>query len=240
MPGMLLLISKKEEKNMVKIRRRDTEKTRLAIKVLEREREKRNGTYNLPEVNEALREIFSGKCYICENKHFVSYQIEHFRPVKGDINRKFDWDNLFLACAHCNSVKGEMYEHLLDCTKVEIDKKIAFRKEGYFGTDEVLKFIPLDQEEETLETVDLLCKVHEGTTLQKKMGATDIKRALRRELSRFKETVREYQEAEGEDKEDYLCLIQIQLKPNSPFTAFKRWLIRDNAKRYPELMKFCE
>lgn len=38
MPGMLLLISKKEEKKMVKIKRRDTEKTRLAIKVLERER----------------------------------------------------------------------------------------------------------------------------------------------------------------------------------------------------------
>ena len=186
---MLLLILKKEEKKMVKIRRRDTERARLAVKVLEREKEKVNGTYNLPEVNDALREMFFGKCYICENKHLISYQVEHFRPVKGDINRKFE---------------------------------------------------PLDQEPETLETVELLCKVHEGTTWQKKMEATDLKRALRKELSQFKETVREYQEAEGEDKEDYLCLIQMQLKPNSPFTAFKRWLIRDNAKRYPELMEFCE
>ena len=51
----------------------------------------------------------------------------------------------------------------------------------------------------------------------------------------FKDSVREYQEAEGEEKEDLLFLIKKELKSSSAFTAFKRWLIRDNGEYYPEL-----
>ena len=70
---------------------------------------------------------------------------------------------------------------------------IAFRKTGYFGTDEQLQF------------------------------------------EAFKDSVREYQEAEGEEKEDLLFWIKKELKSSSAFTAFKRWLIRDNGEYYPEL-----
>ena len=52
---------------------------------------------------------------------------------------------------------------------------------------------------------------------------------------KFKDSVREYQEAEGEEKEDLLFLIKKELKSSSAFTAFKRWLIRDNGEYYPEL-----
>ena len=45
---------------------------------------------------------------------------------------KFGWDNLFLACAHCNNIKSDNYEHILDCTKVDVDELIAFRKKGTF------------------------------------------------------------------------------------------------------------
>lgn len=54
----------------------------------------------------------------------------------------------------------------------------------------------------------------------------------------FKEYVREYQEAEDEEKEDLKCLIKQQLGDGSPFAAFKRWLIRDNREVYPELAMY--
>lgn len=64
-----------------------------AIEALEKARKTDSG-YNTPEVNAALREMFHGKCYICENKEAASYQIEHLAAHRGNLNLKYDWQNL--------------------------------------------------------------------------------------------------------------------------------------------------
>ena len=91
---------------MIKINRVDSERTEKAKEVLMREKA-RNGDYNQLEVNIALKEVFHGKCYICENKAVTSYQIEHLIPHKDNVDLKFDWNNLFWSCAHCNGVKNQ-------------------------------------------------------------------------------------------------------------------------------------
>ncbi len=211
----------------------------MAIASLEGEKIK-NGPYNTPEVNAALKELFHGKCYICENKQITSYQIEHLISHRGNADLKYDWNNLFLACAHCNNTKLNNYEPILDCTKENVETLIAFRRTGYFGTDEKLLFVKLDDRIEVENTIKLLQEVYYGTTPQKKMEATILRRTLRKELSAFKEYVREYQEAEDEEKEDLKYLIQQQLRDSSPFAAFKRWLIRDNQEAYAELFAYIE
>lgn len=91
---------------MIKFIRSDTEKAQTAIKVLQRAKERDSG-YNKPEVNEALIEMSRGKCYICENKDSISsYQIEHLKPHRGNLELKYDWNNLFWSCAHCNNLKN--------------------------------------------------------------------------------------------------------------------------------------
>ena len=224
---------------MIRVERKITEKSQKAIDSLKREKLK-NGPYNTPEVNAALREMFHGKCYICENKQITSYQIEHLRAYRGNMDLKYDWNNLFLACAHCNNTKLDKYEPIIDCTKENVEELIAFRKEGYFGTDEKLIFDVLDSKVETQNTVKLLQEVYYGSTPQKKMEAKILRKTLRKELSKFKEYVREYKEAEDEEKEDFKCLLQQQLKDSSPFAAFKRWLIRDNKEAYPELLMYID
>ncbi len=221
---------------MIKFERKTSEKAILAIKSLQIQKEK-SGTYNTKEVNAALQEMFFGKCYLCENKEITSYQIEHLHPHKGNIELKYDWNNLFLSCAHCNNIKSDKYEPILDCSKEPIDEIIAFKRSGYFGTQEKLEFFALDERIETKNTVKLLQEVYYGTTPQKKMEAKIIRKKLRQELSKFKEYIREYQEAEGEDKEDLLYAIKKELKENSLFTAFKRWLLRENKEYYSELIK---
>lgn len=222
---------------MIKVERKTTEKAKRAINVLKIEKA-RNGSYNISEVNEALREMFHGKCYICENKQITSYQIEHLIPHRGNIDLKYDWNNLFLACAHCNNIKLDKFDPIIDCTKENVEELIAFRKRGYFGIDEELVFDVLDYRPEIENTVKLLHEVYYGSTPQKKMEATIIRRLLRIELSNFKEYVREYKEAEDEEKEDLKYLLQQQLRDDSPFVAFKRWLIRDNRDTYPELLSY--
>lgn len=222
---------------MIKIERRQTAKAQKAIESLEKAKKTDSG-YNMPEVNDALREIFHGKCYICENKEITSYQIEHLIPHRGNPDLKYAWDNLFLACAHCNNTKLGKFEPILDCTKEDVERAIAFRKKGYFGTDEELIFEPLDGRAETLNTGMLLHEVYYGSTPQKKMEAVILRRHLRKEISNFKEHVREYKEAEDEEKEDLKCLLKRELGDASPFAAFKRWLIRDNKESYPELYQY--
>lgn len=223
---------------MIKIERKETAKTQLAVADLEKARQA-GTTYNTDCVNQALREVFHGKCYICENKQSTSYQIEHLIPHRRNSNLKYDWNNLFLVCAHCNNVKLAKYDPILDCTKERVEKLIAFRKSGYFGTDEKLEFIPQEEETEAVKnTVALLKDVYYGTTPQKKMESTVLRRTLRHDLSKFKEYVREYQEAEDEEeKEDMGNLLKQELRDSSAFAAFKRWLIWDH-EMYAELERF--
>ena len=193
---------------MIRIKRKDTAQTQLAIKDLE-EASQRGNSYNTENVNRALKAVFYGKCYICENKHATSYQIEHLIPHHGNARLKYDWNNLFWACAHCNNIKSDKYEPILDCTKRSVE-----------------------------QTVSLLEDVYYGTTPQKKIEAQIIRKNLRKNLSKFKEYVREYQEAEDAvEKDDIGELLKRELNNSSEFTAFKRWLIWDN-EMFSEIEKY--
>ena len=59
---------------MIRIERKNTPKAQLAIADLQKAY-KSGGTYNTDNVNVAFKEMFHGKCYICENKAITSYQI---------------------------------------------------------------------------------------------------------------------------------------------------------------------
>ena len=154
---------------MVKIERKDTEKSYLAINSLAKEKTKSSGKCNTDEVVEALQEIFHHKCYICENKHSTEWEVEHLIPHGDNLDLKFDWNNLFWACGHCNHIKGKKFTPILNCTEVEVDEIISFRKIGYFGTDESLKFEKADHSinnKEIQMTCKLLKRVYYGKTPQ--------------------------------------------------------------------------
>lgn len=92
----------------------------------------------------------------------------------------------------------------------------------------------------SLKEAKLLREVYYGSTSQKKMEAKILRKILRKELCEFKELVREYQEAEEDEKEELKCLLKQQLSDRSPFAAFKRWLIRDHKNVYLELMAYID
>ncbi|MCS1373861.1 HNH endonuclease [Serratia marcescens] len=77
--------------------------------------------YNDPTVTEALKKIFHGKCYLCEQARLSDPEIEHFIPHEGDPDLKYDWSNLFYSCSRCNSIKSNTHVNLLDCSNGEVD-----------------------------------------------------------------------------------------------------------------------
>ena len=107
---------------MVKIERTNGENAKIAIASLEKEKQKKNGNYNASEIFDAINEIFHGKCYLCEQRGF--YQVEHLIPHKGNKDLEFEWNNLFLACPHCNNIKRDKYTRI--AVKWMLIKKLRF------------------------------------------------------------------------------------------------------------------
>mgnify|MGYP000579775343 FL=1 len=98
---------------------------------LAEEKKKANGSYSKPDVIERLEKDFHNKCYICELDKLQDPQVEHLRPHFGgkNIERKFDWNNLFWSCSHCNGVKNQRKydEFIIDCCKLDSEEKIYFK-----------------------------------------------------------------------------------------------------------------
>jgi uncharacterized protein (TIGR02646 family) len=91
-------------------------KSQPAPACLEAEKWKANGDYKCGDVLERMKHDFKNKCYICEELAPTTINVEHFRPHGGNIDLKFDWNNLFFVCGHCNNTKLAGYTNLLDCT----------------------------------------------------------------------------------------------------------------------------
>jgi len=73
-------------------------------------------THNTSEIVERLEDDFKNKCYICEEKNPKDINVEHFIAHEGNQGLKLDWNNLFLSCTHCNKIKSNNYNNLLNCT----------------------------------------------------------------------------------------------------------------------------
>lgn len=77
------------------------------------ERRKAVGKYRHKSIKDILVSMFHGKCAYCESKiaHVDYGHIEHFRPKSRFPELAFEWTNLFLSCAICNSAayKGKLF-----------------------------------------------------------------------------------------------------------------------------------
>ena len=208
------------------------------LRRLEEEKNKNNGTYNIPEVVNALKEEFHDKCYICEQKHIKSINIEHFKPHKGT-NKElmFSWNNLYYACGHCNNLKLAKYDNILDPGNPEDDVE-GFIHYGMpiLHRRAQVEITACRNDEKTINTVELLNHVYNGKTTIKDIEAVNIKNDLVKELVEFTSWLREYDDDElEEDERNYLERnIRKGLNVKSAFTAFKRQIVKDTEYLYEE------
>lgn len=203
------------------------EKSQPAPDCLEKEKSKANGDYKC--ALKILYVDFKGKCYICEAKGLTSINVEHFKAHKGDKNLKFDWKNLFLACGHCNNIKLDNYEPIIDCTN--IDAKIESRLSYCFNPFpyEKVDITAMDTTIETQNTRDLLLAVYNGTTEMKTLEANNLRERLLDDIMDFQTVLKNWYKARTiEEKDYYLMKVKAHLSTSSSFTAFKRGIILKN------------
>jgi len=193
------------------------------------EKEKNSGTYRTEDVIKQIDKDFHSKCYICEQKNPTTINIEHFIPHQGNIDLKFDWNNLFYSCGHCNNVKlaKKEFDNILNCIVISdnIDKAIAYK--FYPFPKEKPYFEVIIQSQKALNTKELLDKVFNGEyTALKTLEGSSLRDLLLKSIKKFQELLIDYYE--NENNEYFLIKIKEHLSNRMEFTAFKRYIIRNN------------
>src|SRR5690606_29358077 len=218
------------------------EKSNPAPVCLEVEKAKANGDYKCDNVLEKIKTDFKNKYYICNYKEPVTINVEHFRPHKGDKNLKFQWENLLWSCGHCNNIKLDNYDDIIDCTVIDedIENRIKIMMRPY--PKETVFIEALDQNQSTISTSELLNAVFNGTTKLKTIEASNLRNKVLEDISEFQQYLINYYKDgfEPEDKANFLANIKRHLKKSSNFTAFKRWIIRENEVMREEFEQYFD
>ena len=216
---------------------RNITKSQPAPACLALEKIKKNGKYNCGNTFQRLHDDFFGKCYLCEDNTATDLNIEHFKPhFSGkNIDRKFDWKNLFYACSHCNGRKGSLDIPLLDCTNPahKIVEWIKFDIKPF--PKELVKIEALQKTDIVQNTVNLLddiynCKARKDVPFSAcENAANNLRQKLITEIKKFGDLLEAfYEEDDKEDKDFYSKKIKKHLKNSSPFSAFKLWIVKEN------------
>ena len=142
---------------------------------------------------------------------------------------RFDWNNLFLACGHCNSVKNQRkYDnHIIDCCVYDQEDRIYFRLHD--GNTEVIAKETDDYDAEM--TAELVTEVFN----MKNSGMRVYKSAFRfnelnKEMNKLYDTLDELNQ--NSNSVFALRKLQALIRRESRFAAFKRCYIREHALEY--------
>ena len=215
---------------MVKI-----ERTMPPPRSLEIEKEKKAGSYTCEDVIAQLAQDGHGKCYLCEINELQSIQVEHLRAHHGgkDKNRKFDWNNLFYSCAHCNNVKNQQkYDGLiLDCCVVDPETVMNQVLQGGHVIVE-----PLDGSESVNLTAGLLTDCFELRNTGIRIRECDTRfKALQTTMTLLYKTLDKHRQNPTEKTRKQL---EGMLSRAYKFAGFTRTYVRLHIERYPDLLPY--
>lgn len=169
------------------------------------------------------------KCYICEDSVHTAPNVEHRISHRGGPALKYDWNNLLLACSHCNSIKSVKYDGIIDPTKSDPEKFLKLSLDLDDELRELVLVRKIAGGGDVDITVDLLNAVYNGAhTDMKKLACQNLKNKISNDLSWFRQKLDEYK---TDHSEAARAVIERNLSDRSLFAAFKREIIR----RDPEM-----
>lgn len=203
---------------------------------LAEEARKANGKYDRQDVIERLKRDFHNKCYICEMKGLQDPNVEHLLPHKNGKypERKFDWENLFWSCGHCNGIKNnnKYYEGIIDCCKQDPEK--------YLSSHLIDNMVVIDvsdiRDEFQNRTALLITEAFSVKNTGMRTYTSDERlRLLQKEMNILYKQLEKLHN--NPDSKVILRTICSLLKRESAFAAFKRCYVREHADEYPQLQK---
>ena len=196
--------------------------------------------YRNDPVFSILKNDCHNKCYICEDKEPTGLQVEHRVAPKGSDTLKYDWNNLLLACYHCNHIKSDIYNNILDCTKVDPENYIAISM--LLFPIEKVSIVILQNSDESQETAALLELIYNGKkTVILDAECENLRNRVLKELINFQQKLIEYNdEPDSWVKSGFRISILKMIDRSSAFAAFKRGLIKRNPAYMQEFGEYLE
>ncbi len=217
---------------MVKIERTFPAPESLAV-----EATKKSGKYDMPDVIKQLQKDFYDKCYICEMRKLQDPVVEHLLPHKNGQypERKFDWNNLFWACGHCNGVKNQnKYDvGIIDCCNEDPEELLIFRiKDGNVNVD-----AKDSNNEKAVLTASLITEVFNTKNTGMRIYKSNLRcRELNKEMNKLFDNLEDLRT--NPNSKFVQRKLKAILRRESSFAAFKRNYIREKQDIYPELKQF--
>ena len=204
---------------------------------LAEEAEKKNGRYDKADVIARLKEDFHNKCYICEMKELQDPNVEHLLSHKNgtDRQRKFDWENLFWSCGHCNGIKnnGKYDRGILDCCKFDPEKYLTFQ----IKEDAVMIYVRDSNNEVHKRTASLIVETFSlKNTGMRTYTSEQLLRLLQKEMNLLYRQLHKVHK--NPDSQSAIRVIRSLLRRESAFAAFKRCYVREHAIEYPQLQQY--
>lgn len=146
--------------------------------------------------------------------------------------RKFDWNNLFLSCAHCNAVKNKhKYDGgIIDCCKTDPESVLNFKLQGNEVTVDVID----GSDPKTKLTAELVEEVfHTTNTGILTLGSEARLYGLQREMNVLYSMLQRY--VKNPDNVLVIRTLRGLLNRESAYAGFKRCYIRSHREEYPDL-----
>ena len=216
---------------MVKVERTPVPPPSLAV-----EKAKKAGNYRGQDVIQQLLHDFNGKCYICEIDELQSVEVEHLYPHGGDKDKEFSWDNLFLSCAHCNSVKNQRKYHnaVLDCCRVDPELLLHQRVINGHVTVTCAGNSPSYEAKMTAELIEE-CFEKKNTSIRDMECAVRSK-SLMITMDALLNALNRYKKKKTRRNLLFVCSM---LRRKSKFAGFTRAYVMDHIDEYPELAQYA-
>jgi uncharacterized protein (TIGR02646 family) len=192
----------------------------------------RESDYRTGPLYELLKNDFNEKCYICEDKaakHGI--EIDHLKAHHGDNLRKYDWNNLFFSCHHCNRLKNDDFDTIIDCTRDDPEDyfNLAINTDTFIKTE--VTITKIKDSPHIDETIRLLDRVYNGEAKPiMRDECIELRKDIRENMRKFSDLLTCYaHETDDGIKSAFAALILVDIDRKSPFAAFKRSIVRNDS-----------
>jgi hypothetical protein len=189
-----------------------------------------SGKYNCNDVVQRLKIDFCNKCYLCEESRISKFEIDHLHPHGGDKELKFDWNNLFYCCGHCNGTKSTIWP-ILDCSdqSVSVLSRLRYRYQQVEVLIASVMVESVDSDEATVNTATVMTRIFNGESSNRRVEAANILEKIAEQCSGFFRVVRDLAAGKGsiQDRTRWRNRISRGLSPDTSFTAIRAWQVVD-------------
>jgi hypothetical protein len=200
--------------------------------------------YDGEDVYKVLSDIFFKKCYICETKEPHDINIEHFYAHQGNVQKKYEWRNLYLACSRCNNIKNANYNNMLDCCDSSYKVFRAIKHvPPTTPSAKSLILVPMNDDERTISTHQLLDKVYNSDhTINKKVSSVFLRQKIFTQYNLLLDQINKYFAPVALESEKTIAIerIKILIDKSAPYSAFIRWCVLEDTELGPLLENFMD